>query len=331
MSTRLHVEDVVVRFDGEPALDGASLEVAPSEVVTVLGPSGSGKTTLLRVVAGLQRPDSGRVLLDGRDLADVPAHRRGIGLVFQDHALFDHRDVQGNVAFGLRMRGASREEIARRVAKVLELVGLAGLARRSVATLSGGEQQRVALARALAPDPRVLLLDEPLGSLDRRLRDRLLGDLARLFEELRVTAVYVTHDQGEAFELGDRVAVMREGRIVQTGTPDGLWAHPLDEDVARFLGLANVHDTRVVRPEAVAVRSIADGERGDGVVESAVRRGPTVHLVVRLDDGSHLEAAVASVEHPAPAERVAVEINPAGVVRLPENADRDAEPGPAEG
>ncbi|HUF01935.1 MAG TPA: ABC transporter ATP-binding protein [Gaiellaceae bacterium] len=316
MSARLQVDEVVVRFDGEPALDGASLEVAAGEVVTVLGPSGSGKTTLLRVVAGLQRPDSGRVLLDGRDLDGVPSHRRGIGLVFQDHALFDHRDVQGNVAFGLRMRGSSRDEIARRVAEVLELVGLAGLARRSVATLSGGEQQRVALARALAPDPRVLLLDEPLGSLDRRLRDRLLDDLNRLFAELHVTAVYVTHDQGEAFELGDRVAVMRAGRVVQAGTPDELWAHPADEDVARFLGLANVGDARIVRPEAVTVREVSDEERGDGVVESAARRGPTVRLVVRLDDGSKLEAAVASVEHPARGDRVTVEIDPAGIVRL---------------
>ena len=319
-----------MRFDGEPALDGASLEVGDGEVVTVLGASGSGKTTLLRVVAGLQRPDSGRVLLEGEDLAGVPPHRRGIGLVFQDHALFDHRDVQGNVAFGLRMRGTPHVEIARRVGELLELVGLSGFERRSVTTLSGGEQQRVALARALAPDPRVLLLDEPLGSLDRRLRDRLLGDLARLFEEVRVTAVYVTHDQGEAFELADRVAIMRGGRIVQAGTPDELWTRPADEDVARFLGLANVQHARVVRPEAVTLRPVADGERGDAVVESVARRGPAVYVAVRLDDGSRLEAVVAAVEHPAPGERVAVEIDPAGVVRLPENADRDAAPGRAD-
>ncbi|HXF98951.1 MAG TPA: ABC transporter ATP-binding protein [Gaiellaceae bacterium] len=312
----LRVEDVTVRFDATLALDRASLEVADGEVVSVLGPSGCGKTTLLRVIAGLERPDAGRVLLDGRDLAPVPPHRRGIGLVFQDHALFHHRDVFGNVAFGLRMRGDPREAIERRVRELLALVGLAGFERRSIGTLSGGEQQRVALARALAPEPRVLLLDEPLGSLDRRLRDRLLEDLARIFAELSVTALYVTHDQAEAFALGDRVAVMRAGRIVQTGTADELWARPADEDVARFLGLRNVWEGRVVRPEAVRVARAADGARGDGVVEAAVRQGPTVRLLVRLDDGRTLEAAVAALDHPAPGERVRVEIDPHGIVSL---------------
>jgi thiamine transport system ATP-binding protein len=316
MGVTLRVEDVTVRFVGNAALDGVTLDVAEDEVVTVLGPSGSGKSTLLRVIAGLQRPDSGRVLFDGDDLAPVPPHRRGIGLVFQDHALFDHRDVWGNVAFGLRMRGDPNDEIERQVHELLDLVGLAGYERRSVATLSGGEQQRVALARALAPEPRVLLLDEPLGSLDRRLRDRLLDDLDRLFDELRVTAVYVTHDQAEAFALGDRIAVMRAGRIVQTGTSDELWAHPVDEDVARFLGLGNVSDGAVVRPEAVAVRRAADGKGGDGIVETAVRHGPTVRLVLRLDDGSTLEAAVTSLDHPVPGDRVHVEVDPEGIVRL---------------
>ncbi len=305
----------MVRFGSETALDGVDLDVAHGEVLTVLGPSGCGKTTLLRVIAGLQAPDSGCVLLDERDVTNVPPHRRGVGLVFQDHALFHHRDVFGNVAFGLRMQAKDEAAIDARVGELLELVGLAGLERRSVATLSGGEQQRVALARALAPGPRVLLLDEPLGSLDRRLRDRLLEDLDRLFGELRITAVYVTHDQAEAFALGDRVAVMREGRIAQTGTPDELWSHPLDEDIARFLGLRNVADGEVVRPEAVSLRS-ADGT-GDGVVESVVRHGPTVHVVVRLDDGSALEAAVAALEHPRPGDRVAVEIEREGIVRLP--------------
>ncbi|HSI97909.1 MAG TPA: ABC transporter ATP-binding protein [Gaiellaceae bacterium] len=312
----LRIEEVTVRFDGVPALDGVSLDVADDEVVTVLGPSGSGKSTLLRVVAGLQRPDSGRVLLDGEDLAPVPPHRRGIGLVFQDHALFHHRDVWGNVVFGLRMRGDSSPEIERRGREVLELVGLTGFERRSVATLSGGEQQRVALARALAPEPRVLLLDEPLGSLDRRLRDRLLEDLRQLFDELRVTALYVTHDQAEAFGLSNRVAVMREGRVVQTGTPDELWSRPVDEDAARFLGLGNVRDGTVVRPEAVTVRRASDGTRGDGVVESVVRHGPTVRVVVRLDDGAALEAATTSIDHPGIGERVSVEIDEDGVVRL---------------
>jgi thiamine transport system ATP-binding protein len=311
----LTVEDVAVTFDGKQALAGATLDIAEGEVVTLLGPSGSGKTTLLRVIAGLQRPDRGRVLLDGRDVGGVPPHRRAVGLVFQDHALFHHRDVGGNVAFGLRMRGDSPREIERRVREMLAVVGLTGFERRSVATLSGGEQQRVALARALAPEPRVLLLDEPLGSLDRRLRDRLLDDLAQLFADVRVTALYVTHDQAEAFALGDRVAVMREGRIVQTGTPDELWARPADVDVARFLGLA-VRDGTAIRPEAVSVRPVSDGERGDGVVESAVRQGPMVRLVVRLDDGGTLAAAVTALDHPMPGDRVCVDVDPEGLVQL---------------
>jgi thiamine transport system ATP-binding protein len=316
----LRAEEVTVRFGVKVALAGVTLDVARDEVVAVLGPSGSGKSTLLRVIAGLQRPDSGRVLLEGEDLSPVPAHRRGIGLVFQDHVLFHHMDVAGNVAFGLRMRGASRSEIERQVHDVLDLVGLRGFERRSVATLSGGEQQRVALARALAPEPRVLLLDEPLGSLDRPLRERLLEDLEALFAELRVTALFVTHDQAEAFALGDRVAVMREGRVVQVGTPDELWARPADTDVARFLGLANVRDGTVVRPEAVSVRNAGFRGAGDGVVEGLVRHGPTVRLTIRLDDGSQLEAAVASLHHPAPGERVTVEIDPAGVLVVPDNA-----------
>jgi thiamine transport system ATP-binding protein len=310
----LRAEEIAVQFDGKAALDGASLDVGDGEVVTVLGPSGSGKTTLLRVVAGLQPPDTGRVLLDGIDLAGVPPHRRDIGLVFQDHALFPHRDVFGNVAFGLRMRGDAPAAIATRTTDLLELVGLAGFERRSVGTLSGGEQQRVALARALAPEPRVLLLDEPLGSLDRRLRDRLLEDLAELFDQLALTAVYVTHDQTEAFALGDRVAVMRAGRVVQVATPDELWSRPLDADVAQFLGIGNVAEGEIVRPEAVTVRRAADN--GVGIVESVVRAGPIVRLVVRLDDGRPLEAVVASIDHPGPGDRVDVEIDPQGIVRL---------------
>jgi thiamine transport system ATP-binding protein len=310
----LEVEDVTVRFGETVALGGVSLEVGDGEVVTVLGPSGSGKSTLLRVIAGLQRPDSGRVLLDGKDLADVPAHRRGIGLVFQDHALFHHRDVYGNVAFGLRMRGDPRAEIAAQVRELLDLVGLAGYERRSVDTLSGGEQQRVALARALAREPSILLLDEPLGSLDRRLRDRLLEDLERLFDELHVTALYVTHDQAEAFALGDRVAVVRDGHVVQVGTPDDVWEHPVDEDVARFLGLRNVRNGTVVRPEAVRVERA--GDAANAVVAEAVRQGATVRLVVRLDTGETLESVVADVDYPQPGERVRVEVDERGVVRL---------------
>ena len=213
------------------------------------------------------------------------------------------------------MRGDDGPTIDRRVRELLALVGLAGYEQRAIATLSGGEQQRVALARALAPEPRVLLLDEPLGSLDRRLRDRLLEELERIFAELSVTALYVTHDRAEAFALGDRVAVMRAGRVVQIGTADELWARPADEDVARFLGLANVSDGRVVRPEAVRLTQVT-GSDGDGIVESAVRQGPTVRVVVRLREGGELEAVLSSLEHPVPGDHVDVTIDPAGIVRL---------------
>ena len=281
----------------------------------MLGPSGSGKSTLLRVIAGLQQPDSGRVWLDGDDITAVPPHRRGIGLVFQEHALFHHRDVQGNVAFGLRMRGDPRSQIEARVRELLALVGLTGYEQRAVATLSGGEQQRVALARALAPEPRVLLLDEPLGSLDRRLRDRLLEDLETLFERISLTALYVTHDQAEAFALGDRIAIVREGSVVQIGTADELWARPVDEDTARFLGLGNLREGTMIRPEAVALtRTNAAG--GDGLVEAVARRGPTVRVVVRLDTGEILEAAVSGLDHPSPGDRVQVAIDERGVVPL---------------
>ncbi|MGW0770260.1 ABC transporter ATP-binding protein [Streptomyces sp. NPDC002676] len=236
----LSLQAATVRFGGRAVLDAVDLDVAEREVVCVLGPSGSGKSTLLRAVAGLQPLDSGRVSLDGRDQAGVPAHRRGVGLMFQDHQLFPQRDVGGNVAFGLRMHRVAKGQRGTDVGKLLELVGLPGAAGRAVAGLSGGEQQRVALARALAPRPRLLMLDEPLGQLDRSLRERLVVELRELFGRLGTTVLAVTHDQGEAFALADRVVVMRDGRIAQSGTPLEVWQRPADEFVARFLGFDNV-------------------------------------------------------------------------------------------
>jgi len=236
----LQVQGAAVHFGSLAALDGLSLEVRNGEVVALLGPSGSGKTTLLRAVAGLQPLDEGRILWDGDDLTGVPPHRRGFGMVFQDFALFPHLDVGRNVEFGLRMQGMPPDERRRRAADALARVELAGLERRPVATLSGGQAQRVALARALAPGPRMLLLDEPLGSLDRSLRERLTGELRVLLARLRVTALYVTHDQEEAFGLADRVVVVDEGRALQIGTPEEVWRSPAGEKVARFLGLRNL-------------------------------------------------------------------------------------------
>ncbi|MFE3522267.1 ABC transporter ATP-binding protein [Streptomyces sp. NPDC059161] len=236
----LKLDGVTVRFGDRAALDAIDLEVAEHETVCVLGPSGSGKSTLLRVVAGLQPAHAGRVLLGGADQGGVPVHKRGLGLMFQDHQLFPQRDVGQNVAFGLRMRRAPRGEQTRRVGELLDLVGLPGAEKRAVAALSGGEQQRVALARALAPSPRLLMLDEPLGQLDRTLRERLVVELRSLFGRLGTTVLAVTHDQGEAFALADRVVVMRDGRIAQTGTPLEVWQRPASEFVARFLGFENV-------------------------------------------------------------------------------------------
>ena len=204
----LELRGIELARGGKTILDGVSLTVADGEIVCLTGPSGSGKTTLLRVIAGLAAPDAGTVVFAGADLRDVPVHRRGFGLVFQDHALFPHRDVASNVAFGLRMQGVHRRELASRVAAQLELVGLADAGRRDVTTLSGGEQQRVALARALAPRPRLLLMDEPLASLDRELRDRLALDLRRILRAVGISAIHVTHDLAEAATVGDRTVAL---------------------------------------------------------------------------------------------------------------------------
>ncbi|MHA7133810.1 ABC transporter ATP-binding protein [Oerskovia turbata] len=240
----LTVRDVVVRYPepgsakgpGTTAVRGVSLDLAPGEVLALLGPSGCGKSSLLRAVAGLEPVAGGTVSWDGRDLAGVPVHRRGFGLMFQEGQLFPHRDVAGNVAFGLRMTGVRRGATAGRVAELLDLVGLAGYGPRPVATLSGGERQRVALARALAPEPQLLLLDEPLSALDRGLRDRLAGDLRAALVATGTTALFVTHDHDEAFTVADRVAVMDAGRLVQVAAPEDLWRAPASRRVAEFLG-----------------------------------------------------------------------------------------------
>ena len=225
---------------GAPAVNGVSFDVQAGEIVCLLGPSGCGKTTLLRMIAGLEPPDGGEVRFAGRSMSNVPPHRRDFGMMFQDFALFPHKNVFENVAFGLQMRGDSPEAVRSRVAEMLTLVELRGLETRDVSQLSGGEQQRVALARSLAPGPRLLMLDEPLGSLDRALRERLMLDLRAILKRVGVTAIYVTHDQAEAFAVADRVAVMNAGRIEQLDTPQRIFARPATPFVARFLGFQNL-------------------------------------------------------------------------------------------
>jgi thiamine transport system ATP-binding protein len=232
----LMIENVTVRFGDVVALDRVSLEVSPGEVVAILGPSGSGKSTLLRVIAGLEPIENGKIRFDGKDLEGMPVHQRGFGLMFQSYALFPHLTVADNVAFGLRMRNATDRELRERVEEVLGWVGLERLAGRRVDRLSGGEQQRVALARTLAPRPPLVMLDEPVGSLDRMLRQRLVEDIGRLLELQEASALYVTHDHDEAMVISDRVAIMRDGRVVQSGPYPQLAAAPADRWVAEFLG-----------------------------------------------------------------------------------------------
>lgn len=278
-SSGLEVTGLTVRFGATVAVADASLAVAPGEIVALIGPSGCGKSTLLRAVAGLEVADGGRVRWDGTDLATTPPHRRGFGLMFQDHALFPHRRVDDNVAFGLRMQGLPSAEQRRRVAEVLHLVGLDGYGERTIDTLSGGEAQRVALARALAPAPRLLMLDEPLGSLDRTLRDRLAADLRGVLREAKLAAIHVTHDQEEAYAVADRLVVMRAGAIVRDGPAAEVWHDPRSAFVARFLGHHNVVDAATA-----AALGVGDGQRSMVLREAAIRLDPTGPLATTVSD-----------------------------------------------
>jgi len=255
----LDLSAVTVTYDGAPAVSGVSLEVPDRKVLALLGPSGCGKSTLLRAIAGLEPTTGGRICWDGVDLVDVPVHRRGFGLMFQDGVLFPHRDVAGNIAYGLQRAGLDRRQVAARVGDLLELVGLPGYASRRVATLSGGEAQRVALARALAPRPRLLLLDEPLAALDRSLRERLLTDLRDVLTSTGTTAVFVTHDQHEAFAVADLLAVMRSGTVRQVGSTAQVWSTPADEWVAGFVGYRTL--LMGAAAAAIGVRTLLPGCR----------------------------------------------------------------------
>ena len=240
----LEVRNIFKSYEGKQILNDISFSVGLGETVCLLGASGSGKSTLLRIITGLELPDSGTIFFNNQDLTNTPSHLRDFGLVFQDYALFPHLNVYDNVAFGLRMRRISEPDIQERVANALEMVNLTGFDKRQVTNLSGGEQQRVALARALAPRPRLLMFDEPLGALDRTLREDLLNELRSILHQTDIPAIYVTHDQEEAFTIADRLLILHGGSILRAGSPSEIWANPRSAFVANFLGLGNIIEGR---------------------------------------------------------------------------------------
>ncbi len=328
----LRVHDLTVRFGPTAAVDQVSLDVPAGSITAVLGPSGCGKSTLLRTIAGLELPASGTVSYDGADLARVPTHRRGFALMFQDGQLFPHQSVGRNVGYPLRLRRVPAAQVRSRVAELLELVGLVGYADRLPATLSGGERQRVALARSLAVEPKVLLLDEPLSALDRGLRERLAGDLHDILRRAGTTTVLVTHDHEEAFAVADRMAVMREGRLVQVGDLADVWAHPADPWTARFLGYAEVLEgvpAAVLRDlidadadwTRVALRRSALVVDPDGPLAATVVAARVTPEQVRLEldvDGLGQLAGVADPAYSARAgERVRIAVRTDRLAPLP--------------
>ena len=287
--TGLEIREIHKSFDSQPVLRGISFQQSPGEILALLGPSGSGKTTLLEIIAGLVEPDSGDCLWDGKSLHGIPPHKRSFGLMFQEYILFPHKNVRENVAFGLKMSGEERGNLSDRVREALKLVGLAGFEDRDISTLSGGEQQRVALARSLAPKPKLVMLDEPLGALDRTIRERLVGDLRQILKTASQTALYVTHDQEEAFTISDRVVILGGGTVAQIGTPQEIYYHPDSPFVARFLGMdnflegeAHVNDLGSVIKTSLGEWQTGRDWKGEG---SALLRPDRIQIATDVDSG----------------------------------------------
>jgi spermidine/putrescine ABC transporter ATP-binding subunit len=335
-SADLKVEGLQKRFGDVVALDGVSLDIASGELLTILGPSGSGKTTMLKVVAGFETPDAGAVRIDGVDITALPPAKRDIGMVFQNYALFPHLTVRANVAFPLEMRNVAKVEIEQRVTEALELVELGGYDKRLPKQLSGGQQQRVALARAIVFKPRLLLLDEPFGALDRKLRETMQLEVRRLQRRLGLTTIFITHDQEEALVLSDRIAVMNKGRIQQVASTTEIYERPANAFVADFVGESNIFYGTVTEPGVISLEggrrllakhSAKTGERLSvlirperfgrgsnvfaGEIKEAVYLGVSFKLRIACDDG--LEVIVrqpARGELPVPGKRVSISIDP---------------------
>lgn len=308
MSSAISVLGVSKFFGDVRAVDGVTLDIAEGEFLTLLGPSGSGKTTLLRLIAGFDRPTTGSITLGGADVTDLPPNRRPVNTVFQDYALFPHMNVRENIEYGLKVKKVSSKERSRRSSEVLARTQLEQFAERMPDQLSGGQRQRVSFARAIINEPKVLLLDEPLGALDLKLRERLQWELHLMHRELGITLVYVTHDQGEALSLSDRVAVFRQGRVEQIGTPHEIYDHPANTFVASFVGMANIFDevmseqlfgmraTHMLRPERISLAP-ADSDTGRVAEITDIQfLGAETRLWCRLADGTGVVMEGASVE-----------------------------------
>jgi putative spermidine/putrescine transport system ATP-binding protein len=329
--------------DGTRALAPATLDIARGETLVLLGPSGCGKTTMLRIIAGLELPDAGgRVMFDGNDMTSVPIERRNVGMVFQSYALFPNMSVADNIGYGLRIRGVPKQERGARVAELVALTNITGLENRRIDQLSGGQRQRVALARAVAIRPGILLLDEPLTALDAALRDRLRGELNRLLRALGITTIYVTHDQSEAMELGDRIVVMQKGAIAQIGTPRDIYFTPINRFVAEFIGAANIIEAPVerghlvlpggrqpiggdasvaaavamIRPETIGVMEAA-GAPLSGIIDSVSFIGDRQRLVVSGASGKLLTVDAPNTVKAEVGERIGLLIAPEAVRLLP--------------